>query len=112
VIGLLALLFFGIPMMLIALAIRLDSPGPVFFRQPREGFNNEQFVVWKFRTMRHETADMKAERQVTANDDRVTRVGRILRKTSLDGWRPVVGTGCTIRAPSPNQARYYGLGCH
>ena len=84
VIGLLALLFFGIPMMLIALAIRLDSPGPVFFRQPREGFNNEQFLVWKFRTLRHETADMKAERQVTANDDRVTRVGRILRSTSLD----------------------------
>ena len=84
VIGLLALLFFGIPMMLIALAIRLDSPGPVFFRQPREGFNNEQFLVWKFRTLRHETADMKAERQVTANDDRVTRVGRTLRSTSLD----------------------------
>jgi len=84
VIGLLALLFFGIPMMLIALVIRLDSPGPVFFRQPREGFNNEQFLVWKFRTLRHDTADMKAERQVTANDDRVTRVGRILRSTSLD----------------------------
>ena len=84
VIGLFALLFFGIPMMLIALAIRLDSPGPVFFRQPREGFNNEQFLVWKFRTLRHETADMKAERQVTANDGRVTRVGRTLRSTSLD----------------------------
>ena len=84
VIGLFALLFFGIPMMLIALAIRLDSPGPVFFRQPREGFNNEQFLVWKFRTLRHETTDIKAERQVTANDVRVTRVGRILRSTSLD----------------------------
>ena len=84
VIGLFALLFFGIPMMLIALAIRLDSPGPIFFRQPREGFNNENFLVWKFRTLRHETTDIKAERQVTANDDRVTRVGRILRSTSLD----------------------------
>ncbi len=84
VIGLSALSFFGIPMMLIGLAIRLDSPGPIFFRQPREGFNNEQFRVWKFRTMRHETADMEARRQVTANDDRVTRVGRILRSTSLD----------------------------
>ena len=84
VIGLFALLFFGIPMMLIALAIRVDSPGPVFFRQPREGFNNEQFLVWKFRTLRHETTDMKAERQVTANDDRVTRLGRVLRSTSLD----------------------------
>ena len=84
VIGFFALLFFAIPMMLIALAIRLDSRGPVFFRQPREGFNNEQFLVWKFRTLRHETTDTRAERQVTANDDRVTRVGRILRSTSLD----------------------------
>jgi polysaccharide biosynthesis protein PslA len=69
---------------LVALAVRLDSPGPVFFRQRRHGFNNEEVVVWKFRTMRQEATDAKAERQVTANDDRVTRVGRILRKTSLD----------------------------
>ena len=84
VIGLIAFLVFSIPMLLIALAIRLESNGPVFFRQHRQGFNNEEFLVWKFRTMRHEAADLKAERQVTANDDRVTRVGRILRSTSLD----------------------------
>jgi len=83
-IGSMALLFFSLPMVLIALAIRIDSKGPVFFRQPRQGFNNEEFLVWKFRTMRHEAADQKAERQVTANDDRVTRVGRMLRSTSLD----------------------------
>ncbi|MGB7450353.1 MAG: exopolysaccharide biosynthesis polyprenyl glycosylphosphotransferase [Ornithinimicrobium sp.] len=69
---------------LIAAAIRLDSPGPVFFRQQRHGFNNEEIVVWKFRTMRQEAADQRAERQVSAGDDRVTRVGRVLRKTSLD----------------------------
>ena len=68
----------------VALAVRLDSPGPVFFRQRRHGFNNEEITVWKFRTMRQDAADAKAERQVTANDDRVTRVGRFLRKTSLD----------------------------
>lgn len=84
VIGLIALLVFAIPMMLISMAIRIDSKGPVFFRQVRQGFNNEEFLVWKFRTMRHEAADHTAERQVTANDDRVTRVGRILRSTSLD----------------------------
>ncbi len=83
-IGLMALLVFFIPMVLIALAIRIESAGPVFFRQHRQGFNNEEFLVWKFRTMRHEAADQRAERQVTANDDRVTRVGRILRSTSLD----------------------------
>jgi len=68
----------------LALLVKLDSKGPAFFRQRRHGFNNEEIVVWKFRTMRQDAADAKAERQVTANDERVTRVGRILRKTSLD----------------------------
>lgn len=69
---------------LIGLGVKLDSPGPVFFRQRRHGFNNEEILVWKFRTMRHEAADATAARQVTADDDRVTRFGRFLRKTSLD----------------------------
>ena len=56
----------------------------MFFRQRRHGFNNEEIVVWKFRSMRADAADARAERQVTADDDRVTRVGRFLRKTSLD----------------------------
>jgi Undecaprenyl-phosphate glucose phosphotransferase len=68
----------------IAIAIRLDSPGPIFFKQRRHGFNNEEIVVWKFRTMRHDAADARAERQVTAGDERVTRIGRLLRSTSLD----------------------------
>jgi Undecaprenyl-phosphate glucose phosphotransferase len=68
----------------IALAIKLDSRGPVFFRQRRHGFNNEEIVVWKFRSMRADAADAHAERQVSADDDRVTRLGRFLRKSSLD----------------------------
>lgn len=68
----------------VALAIRLDSPGPVFFRQKRHGYMNEEIVVWKFRSMRVETSDFKAARQVTADDDRITRVGKFIRKTSLD----------------------------
>lgn len=84
VIGVTAFVLAAPIMALIALAVRLDSPGPIFFRQRRHGFNNEEIVVWKFRTMRHEAADARAERQVSANDDRVTRVGRILRTTSLD----------------------------
>lgn len=67
-----------------ALAVRLDSPGPVFFRQRRHGFSHEEIVVWKFRSMRHEAADATASRQVTHDDDRVTRVGRFIRATSLD----------------------------
>lgn len=71
-------------MALIALAVRLDSRGPVLFRQRRHGFNNEEIAVLKFRTMRHEAADARAERQVSENDERITRLGRMLRKTSLD----------------------------
>lgn len=84
VIGSLGLLVAAPVMLLIALAIKLDTPGPVFFRQRRHGFNNEAILVWKFRSMRHEAADAKAARQVTAGDDRVTKVGKFIRKTSLD----------------------------
>jgi Undecaprenyl-phosphate glucose phosphotransferase len=68
----------------IAVAIRLDSPGPVLFKQRRHGYLNEEVMVWKFRSMRVDAADATASRQVSANDDRVTRVGRFIRKTSLD----------------------------
>ena len=68
----------------VAVLIKIDSRGPVFFRQRRHGFNNEEIVVWKFRSMRADAADARAERQVTADDDRVTSVGRFLRKSSLD----------------------------
>ncbi|MBI1340883.1 exopolysaccharide biosynthesis polyprenyl glycosylphosphotransferase [bacterium] len=72
-------------MLLIAAAIRLDSPGPALFRQKRHGFNNEVIRVWKFRTMR---VDPLAEHglivQTMANDPRVTRVGKWLRRLSLD----------------------------
>lgn len=69
---------------MIALAIRLDSPGPIFFRQRRYGYLNEEILVWKFRSMRADAADAHAHRQVAARDDRVTRIGRFLRKSSLD----------------------------
>jgi exopolysaccharide biosynthesis polyprenyl glycosylphosphotransferase len=84
VIGVPALMLFAPLMMVIALAVRIDSRGPVFFRQRREGFNNEVISVWKFRTMRHSAADPRCEQQVRPDDDRVTRVGRVLRATSLD----------------------------
>ncbi len=67
-----------------ALAIKLDSRGPVFFRQRRLGFNNEVIEVFKFRSLRHEHADPTASKVVTKNDPRVTRVGRFIRKTSID----------------------------
>ncbi|MGV8930250.1 MAG: exopolysaccharide biosynthesis polyprenyl glycosylphosphotransferase [Brevundimonas sp.] len=84
VLGLIALVLLAPVMAGIAVAIRLDSPGPIFFRQRRHGFNHEEIVVWKFRSMKQEAADATASRQVTHDDDRVTRIGRFIRSTSLD----------------------------
>jgi Undecaprenyl-phosphate glucose phosphotransferase len=79
------LLFAALPLMaLIALAIKLDSRGPVFFQQKRYGFNNELIGIYKFRSMYADQADETATKLVTRDDPRVTRVGRILRKLSID----------------------------
>ncbi|MEA2780373.1 MAG: hypothetical protein QOK29_1917 [Rhodospirillaceae bacterium] len=75
---------FLVPCLLIALAIKLDSPGPVLFRQPRFGFNNNLINVLKFRTMHANRPDEPGVPQASRNDPRVTRVGRFLRRTSLD----------------------------
>jgi len=69
---------------LTALAIRLDSRGPVFFKQRRYGFNNELIEVFKFRSMYVDQCDATASKLTTKNDPRVTRVGRFIRKTSID----------------------------
>ena len=80
----LILLMFAPIMLLIATAIKLDSPGPVFFRQKRYGFNNQLIEVWKFRSMYHHLRDDNADRLTTRRDPRVTRVGAFLRRSSLD----------------------------
>ncbi len=68
----------------VAIAIRLESKGPVFFRQKRYGFNNELIEVFKFRSMYTDMCDANATRLVTKGDPRVTKVGRFIRKTSID----------------------------
>jgi Undecaprenyl-phosphate glucose phosphotransferase len=79
------LLLCALPVMaLVALAVKLDSKGPVFFKQRRYGFNNDLIEVYKFRSMYVELSDAKADRLVSKDDPRVTRVGRFIRKTSLD----------------------------
>ncbi len=73
------------PLMLAtAIAIRLESPGPVIFRQKRFGFNNELIEIFKFRSMYVEASDATAVRLVTRDDPRVTSVGRFIRKASID----------------------------
>jgi Undecaprenyl-phosphate glucose phosphotransferase len=84
VVGLLILILLSPLMVATAIAVKLDSPGPVFFRQRRLGFNNEIIEIFKFRSLYHEHADPHARQVVTKDDSRVTRVGRFIRKTSLD----------------------------
>ncbi len=79
-----ALMLLAPVMWLIAAAIKLDSKGPVFFRQKRYGFNNELIEVWKFRSMFATACDANARQLVSRDDPRVTRVGRFIRRTSLD----------------------------
>jgi len=78
------LVLFAPLMAVIALAIRLESEGPIIFRQERYGLNNRTMMVFKFRTMHHAATDHRGARQVSVGDTRVTRVGRFLRRSSLD----------------------------
>ncbi|WP_274425090.1 undecaprenyl-phosphate glucose phosphotransferase [Chelativorans sp. YIM 93263] len=82
--SLLGIVVFSPVMLATAIAIKLDSKGPVLFRQKRHGFNNEEINVFKFRSMYIEQCDPTARNLVTKDDPRVTRVGRFIRKTSID----------------------------
>ncbi len=82
--GTLALVLLSPIMAAVALAVKLDSPGPVLFKQRRYGFNNELIEIYKFRSMYVDQLDHGAKKLVTRDDPRVTRVGRFIRKTSLD----------------------------
>jgi Undecaprenyl-phosphate glucose phosphotransferase len=82
--GLLILVALAPVMAATAIAIKLDSQGPVFFRQRRLGFNNKVIEVLKFRSLYHEYADPNGRLLVTKGDLRVTPVGRFIRKTSID----------------------------
>jgi lipopolysaccharide/colanic/teichoic acid biosynthesis glycosyltransferase len=88
---------------IIAIAIKLDSPGPVFFRQLRHGMNNRPFRIFKFRTMRFEP--QARFEQARRNDPRVTRLGAILRRTSIDELPQlfnVIGGTMSLVGPRPH----------
>jgi Undecaprenyl-phosphate glucose phosphotransferase len=84
ILGAVILMLIAVPMAVIALAVKLDSPGPVLFRQKRYGFNNQLIEVLKFRTMRNDQCNAEGSVLTMRNDPRITRLGRVLRKTSLD----------------------------
>lgn len=78
------LIFIAPLLLIVALAIKFDTPGPVLFRQRRYGLDGELITVYKFRTMHDHLSDARAERLTARNDPRVTKVGAFLRKTSID----------------------------
>jgi lipopolysaccharide/colanic/teichoic acid biosynthesis glycosyltransferase len=81
--GVLMLLAVSPVMIVISIAIKLDSPGPVIFKQPRIGKGGREFTIYKFRTM-YKDVPKQGRSPETSDDPRITRVGRFLRRTSLD----------------------------
>lgn len=94
---------------IIAILIRMDSPGPALFRQRRYGFNNEPFEVLKFRSMRVERPGEVGVKQATEDDPRVTKIGKFLRRSSLDElpqlFNVFMGT-MSLVGPRPHAAEH------
>jgi exopolysaccharide biosynthesis polyprenyl glycosylphosphotransferase len=101
----------------VAVAIKLESPGAVFFRQPRVGLGNRMFVMLKFRSMRVESLDANADKLTQPGDSRLTRIGDFLRRTSLDELPQLINVlmgDMSIAGPRPHatgalagEARYW-----
>ena len=84
-----ALLFFAPLLALVAILIKLESPGPVLFRQSRGGLNGQAFTIFKFRSMRCQENGSKVV-QAKRDDDRITTLGKIIRKTSIDEFPQLI----------------------
>ena len=104
----LALLAMAPALVLIAAAVKLDTPGPVLFRQPRRGFGNRVFNVYKFRSMHADMGDLGSARQTSKGDPRVTRVGAFLRTHSFDELPQLINVllgQMSIVGPRPHALR-------
>ena len=109
-------LIFALPIMgIVAVALKLDGPGPVLFRQKRHGWNGEEITILKFRTMRDHQEPTGTVTQARKDDDRVTRVGRVLRRTSLDElpqlFNVLAGT-MSLVGPRPHATEHNELYVH
>ena len=107
----LGLLVLALPLGLVALAIKLDSPGPVFYRQVRVGRFGREFRIHKFRTMAHNPAD-RGPQLTVGLDARITRVGAFLRRTKLDELAQlfdVLEGTMSLVGPRPEVPRYVAL---
>jgi polysaccharide biosynthesis protein PslA len=84
VLSLMAIIALAPLMLMLAMLIKFESPGPVLFRQRREGLNGRTFEIYKFRSMRTDQCDASGVRQTKAGDERVTPLGRLMRQRNLD----------------------------
>ena len=110
--GSLVILAISLPLMVLtALAIKLDSAGPVFYRQERVGYNSKLFLVTKFRSMRTD-AERHGAQWAAKDDPRVTRVGGLIRKVRIDElpqlWNVLCGH-MSVVGPRPEVPRYVDL---
>jgi lipopolysaccharide/colanic/teichoic acid biosynthesis glycosyltransferase len=111
VVSLLGLVVFSPLLLMVALAIKLDSPGPILFRQERIGRQFHPFFIFKFRTMVHDPSGRG--RLITASDDpRITRAGRLLRKTKIDELPQLINVlkgEMSLVGPRPEVRQYVEL---
>jgi exopolysaccharide biosynthesis polyprenyl glycosylphosphotransferase len=92
-------------LLLLVFLIKRDSPGPAIFAQPRVGRNNRRYMCYKFRTMYADMSDPHGDRSTAHDDERITKIGRFLRRTSLDElpqlWNVIVGD-MSLVGPRPH----------
>jgi anti-anti-sigma factor len=119
--AIIGLTILGVIFIPVAIAIKLDSPGPIFFQQTRCGWMGKKFGIWKFRSMCAEAEFLKSKIQNQAsgaffkndNDPRITKIGRFLRRTSLDEfpqfWNVLKGDMSLVgtRPPTPDEVENY-----
>ena len=108
-VSLIAILVLWIPMLLLAVMIRLDSAGPALFRQERLGKDGKPFIMYKFRTMRLD-AEKDGPQWASENDQRCTKVGRIIRKSRVDELPQlfnVLKGDMSLVGPRPERAFFY-----
>ena len=109
VLSLFGLMFLLLPMAVIAILIRLDTPGPAIYKQERLGLNRKPFTIYKFRSM-YTNAEDECPKWAEKDDDRVTPVGRVLRNTRLDElpqlWNILCGEMSFV-GPRPERDCFY-----
>ena len=108
--SMLALIILAIPMIIIALAIKISSPGPVLYRQERLGLNGKKFNILKFRSMRTDAEKGGARWSDGDNDERITPIGHVLRKFRLDEIQQffcILNGSMTLVGPRPERECFY-----